>query len=307
MTVKGGCGNSHTLSLHSLSEQIIGMVAAEVFLFRIIGQGVIAVVIPVIGMNDDFGFVLACLCSDGLSELASCFGVAVIVAATPCPVSIIDTPGGTAVIRCSGTAPGHSFGHEAEDRIVFLHVGFSCFYDAVRLGESISVSYHLLKRLDGLVNDAFAFLIEFVQQFLVLLVFRDDILGLQNHDAVIDPLAVISAESRQLIHAEPQKPVVGIFKSLLTFEFGEYTVTAREPLEDFEFVDRQITHVRTSGESGAEYDSCSEPCLDFLQIDTDEIAFSDEPLGKSLLDAFPGITRTYMKQSFFHPVAFDAR
>ena len=81
------------------------------------------------------------------------------------------------------------------------------------------------------VQNPFAFVIQFVEQLLVLLFFRDRIRALHDHDLVIDPLSVVSAELWQAVHTEPQETVVCKLKRLLPFELRKQTVAAGNLLE----------------------------------------------------------------------------
>ena len=82
---------------------------------------------------------------------------------------------------------------------------------------------------------------------LVLFLLGNYIRTLDHHDAVIYPLPVITSKARETIHAEPEKAVISICKSLLSLEFCMYLIASGKQLEGFEFRYRDKAHVRASG------------------------------------------------------------
>ena len=79
--------------------------------------------------------------------------------------------------------------------------------------------------------------VHLVQKLLVLFTFRNDILTVNDHDAVEYPTPIVTAESRQAVHAEPEETVVKELERLLSFELCEYGITASQGLEGLKFPD----------------------------------------------------------------------
>ena len=79
--------------------------------------------------------------------------------------------------------------------------------------------------------------VHLVQQLLVLFTLRNDILTVDDHDAVKHPLTIVTAESRQAVHAEPEEALIEELERLLSFELCEYGITASQGLEGLKFPD----------------------------------------------------------------------
>ena len=62
-----------------------------------------------------------------------------------------------------------------------------------------------------------------------------DILTADDHDTVKHPPTVITAESRQAVHAEPEETVIEELERLLSFELCKYRITTSQGLESLEF------------------------------------------------------------------------
>ena len=75
------------------------------------------------------------------------------------------------------------------------------------------------------------------QKLLVLFTFRNDILTAYDHDTVEYPTPIITAESRQAVHAEPEESLIEELERLLSFELCEYGITASQGLEGLKFPD----------------------------------------------------------------------
>ena len=125
------------------------------------------------------------------------------------------------------------------------------------------------------------------------------------HDAFVNPLPVISAESRQLIHAEPEQTVERELKAVLPFEFCENAVATRAFLECLEFIHRDETHVRTSCKPHTVNQPRVESRLDLAKVDANVISSPEQLLHQTFEPGFSRISCTVHKERLLHAPSLD--
>lgn len=94
---------------------------------------------------------------------------------------------------------GHAVFNELIHRTVFKPILLTIVFDALRLGETITIINRLLQRHDGLVYDASPLGVQFLDQIMILIRLRDHIIAVDQDNALVYPWAVVTAEFRRLV------------------------------------------------------------------------------------------------------------
>ncbi|OPZ41519.1 MAG: hypothetical protein BWY95_02599 [Bacteroidetes bacterium ADurb.BinA104] len=178
-----------------------------------------------------------------LSEVTGCLGVTVVIIVAPCLIHLVNAPGRTAILNPAARPFGHALIVEADNGVVFTHIGFTRHAYGIRLGETVAIGDNRLQSLYCFIDDAITLGIQLIKKCFVLLVFGDNVRTLHHHDAVINPFAIIAPKLGESVHAKPEQTVIGKLKGLLSFELGIQAIAACYFLKGFQFIYREKTHI----------------------------------------------------------------
>ena len=188
---------------------------------------------------------------------------------------------------------------EGKHGVVLDHIFLSCRQNRLRLRKAVTILDDRTQRMDGFANDPVTLGIELFSEKPVLFVDGNGIFAMYLHDTVMHPLPVIAPKPRQLIHAEPEQPVEGELKSVLSLEFREDAVPARAFFEGLEFIHSDEAHVGTARKAHSVNQPRTEPCLDLTKVNADVIPSAEQLLHETFETGFPRVHRTVHKESFF--------